>query len=329
MNKVITFAGAVVLLLVFAFYMCSFKVRSTEIAVLKTFGRFEKADIKTEPGLYRKWPWPIQTKVVTDNRVRILKDTYEETQTRDSQNIMVTTYTAWKIDASNPYQFHIANASSEKAAAKKLRSLIQAQKKVVVAQHDLADFVNTDVSKFKFDQIEDELLQATKAIAKREYGIDIKAMGIRRLSFPKTVSEQIFDRMKTREEEKAAKYQSEGEAEAQAIRARASAISRNILAVAERLGKEIRAEADAEVGEYYKEFDKHVELRLFLDQLEATVRSLRERSTLILDRPLAPFNLFEFMPESSGGAERSASKVSSGEGSGPPPSAPASAGPTE
>ena len=59
MNKLTTIVGSAVLLLVFVFYMCSFQVRSTEIAVLNTFGKFEEDDIKTEPQLYFKWPWPI------------------------------------------------------------------------------------------------------------------------------------------------------------------------------------------------------------------------------------------------------------------------------
>ena len=53
-------------------------------------------------------------------------------------------------------------------------------------------------------------------------------------------------------------------------------------------------EAKTEVGEYYKEFDEHPELRLFLDRLEATVRALQERTTIILDSGVAPFGLFDF-----------------------------------
>jgi membrane protease subunit HflC len=294
MNKLTTIVGAAVLLLVFVFYMCSFQVRSTEIAVLKTFGKFDENDIKTEPQLYGKLPWPIESVVITDNRTRVLKDTYEETPTRDSQNLMVTTYTCWRIDKDNPYKFHIANSSSEEKAEEKLRNLVQAQKKIVIAQHDLSDLVNTDPTKFKYDQIEQELMERTVAIARDEYGIDIQAMGIRRLSFPKSVSEKIFDRMKAHEQSKAAKYETEGEAEAQAIVAEASAVSRNIVAVADRLAEQIKSEAKAEVGEYYKEFDEHAELRLFLDRLEATVRALQERTTIILDSGTAPFNLFNF-----------------------------------
>ena len=297
MNKLTTIVGLAVLLLVFGFYMLSFQVRSTEIAVLKRFGKFDESDIKTEPRLYFKWPWPIESVVITDNRTRVLKDTYEETPTRDSQNLMVTTYTCWRIDENNPYKFHIANSSSEKKAEDKLRNLVQAQKKIVIAQHDLSDLVNTDPSKFKYDQIEQELLDRTAKTALEEYGIEIQAMGIRRLSFPKSVSEKIFERMKAHEQKKAAKYETEGEAQAQAIVAEASAVSRNILAVADRLAEQIKAEAKAEVGEYYKEFDEHAELRLFLDRLEATVRALQERTTIIMDSATAPFNLFDFDPD--------------------------------
>lgn len=292
MNKLLTILGAFILVAVFAFYMCTFEVRFTEVAFLKTFGEYKQKDIKTQPGLYRKWPWPFQSVVIIDNRLRILEDSYEETTTRDSQNVMVTTFTGWKIDQDNPYRFHIANRS-EKDAEEKLRNLVQAQKKIVVAQHDLADFVNTDLSKFKFEPIEQELLAQVVGTAREQYGIDIKATGIRRLSFPKSVTEQIFARMKTREEEKAAKYRTEGEAMAQDIRARASAVSRNIIAVAERLADEIRSEANSEVGEIYKEFDQHVELRLFLDRLEASVRALKERTTLIMSDVMAPFGLLD------------------------------------
>ena len=49
--------------------------------------------------------------------------------------------------------------------------------------------------------------------------------------------------------------------------------------------------------EYYKEFDEHAELRLFLDRLEATVRALQERTTIIMDSAFAPFNLFDIDPD--------------------------------
>jgi membrane protease subunit HflC len=113
--------------------------------------------------------------------------------------------------------------------------------------------------------------------------MEVVDVGIRLLSFPKGVTEQIFERMKKSEENKAAQFKAEGLAEGQSIRARASAISENIMAVANRLADEIRAQAQSEVGVYYAEFDKNPQLRLFLDRVEAVKLMLKERSTLIIE----------------------------------------------
>lgn len=288
MNKLITILGAAVLLTVLVLYMCSFQVRFTEVAVVKHFGEFTDKDIKTEPGLYFKWPWPIESKVVTDKRIRILEDTTEETQTQDKINVLVTTFTCWKV--ADIRQFHIAS-SSETNAENKLRELVRSKKKNVVARYNLANFVSTDEQEFKFDEIEQDILHQIQPVALAEYGIAVTDTGIRKLTFPDTVSEQVLERMKKNEESKASKYKKEGEAEAREIRARASAISNNILAVADRLGQQIESQANQEVAQYYKQFDENVELRLFLDRLETSRQVLKERTTLVLSNVLAPFGL--------------------------------------
>lgn len=290
LNKALTIIGAVVLVTVFGFYMCTFQVRTTEVAVLKTFGKFDESDIITDAGLYYKWPWPMQSVLITDKRVRVMKDTYEETRTADAHNIMITTYVCWKVDESNPYLYHIASQTDQDRASK-LRNLVQSEKKIVAAQYKLEEFVNLDPTKFKFDQIENDMFNRIKAVAKREYGIEVVVVGISQLSFPKAVSEEVFNRMKQEQEKKVADFRAEGEAVAQAVRARASAIRENIMAVADRLAGEIEAQANREVAEYYKELEKDVELSLFLQRIESTKQVLKERTTLILDSIIAPFGL--------------------------------------
>ena len=39
-----------------------------------------------------KWPWPIQKVGKSDNRIRILEDTEEQTLTHDSKSLIVVTY---------------------------------------------------------------------------------------------------------------------------------------------------------------------------------------------------------------------------------------------
>ncbi len=291
-KKLKTVLGGFVLAAIFVLQMCTYQVRFTEIAVLKTAGRFDEQDIKTEPGLYWKWPWPFQDVRITDKRIRILKDTYAETRTADKQNVMVTTYVCWKIDEHNPYRFHIASRTID-GAEDKLRSKVQSEKKAIVAKYNLDEFVNTDPDKFRFEAIETELRDRLAAVARAEYGIEVVEVGIRKLSFPATVSEKVFDRMKQDQEQKIAEFRSIGEAKAQAIRAEASAISESIMAVTNRLASEIEASAQEEVGKYYKVFAANVELRLFLDQLEASRDVLRTRTTLVVDSLVAPFGLVD------------------------------------
>ncbi len=291
MGRLKTVLGAVVLLIIFALYMCTFRVRFSEMAVLKTLGKFTQQSIIDKPGLYLKWPL-IQSVVTTDARIRTLTDTYEESQTSDRKNIMATTYVCWRVDPGNPYKYHIASPDDKKAESN-LKSIVQNKKKGVIAQYKLSALVNTNPDDLKFAEVEQKLRDEIEGQAKEMYGIDVVQVGIRRLSFPEGITEQVFESMKAKEEQDATKIKTEGQAIAQETRARASAMRENILAVADRLSKEIEAEANREVASYYKEFDKNVELRLFLDQLEATKNVLKERTTLVLDTAIAPFGLIE------------------------------------
>ena len=81
--------------------------------------------------------------------------------------------------------------------------------------------------------------------------------------------------------------------------------SENIMAVANRMAEEIKAEAQAEVGVYYAEFEKNPQLRLFLDRVDAVKLMLKERSTLILDE-LSPDWLLQLVQP---GGEQVSSKA--------------------
>ena len=103
MKNLGTILSAVFLAIILILYMCTFQVRFTEVAIKKTWGQPDKAAI-TEPGLKFKWPAPIQSVVVYDKRMRILEDRTEETRTVDGKNLLITTFTLWRIK--DPSTFH-------------------------------------------------------------------------------------------------------------------------------------------------------------------------------------------------------------------------------
>ena len=280
--------SAMALAAVFGLYMCTYQVRSTEVAIVKTFGKADQQAIK-EPGLKFKWPPPIQNVVKYDTRIRLLEDTPEETPTRDSNNVIVSTFTAWKI--TDPYQFHRASAV-ESDAEDNLRARIRAHKKTVIGKHNFSEFVSTDPAERKLSQIESEMEKLIATDAERDFGISIVFFGIKQLALPQEVTQTVFDAMKKVEQNKADNFKSQGEAEATKIIAQAGESANRILSVARQKADEIRADGRAEVSRLASRFDEAPELRIFLDKLEAFDQLLRSRATVVLDLNYPPIDLF-------------------------------------
>ena len=289
MKNVGTILAAVFLAIVLLLYMCTFQVRFTEVAIKKTWGRpADKAIV--EPGLKLKWPYPIQSAVLYDKRVRVLQDRTEETRTEDAKNVLLTTFTLWRIK--DPGKFHTNFPSGVEDGEKKLRTTIVTYKHAVTGNHDFDEFVSTDPADRKIDEIEREM-QAAIAAHAGDYGIEVAGFGIQKLGLPESVTVSIFGSMKSNEEKKAARYLAEGEARAAETRARAQAAEDRIMAVTRQKVAEIEAQAQRVVSEYYREFDEHPALRIFLDELRTVKKALRERTTLIISTKEPPWNVFD------------------------------------
>jgi membrane protease subunit HflC len=290
MKNLATILAALVVALVLLLYMCTFQVRFTEVAIKKTWGSPNK-DAITEPGLYFKWPRPIQSVVLYDKRIRILEDRTEETRTIDGKNLLLTTFTLWRIG--NPAKFHTNFPAGVEEGEKKLRSTVITHKHAITGKHEFNDFVTTDPDRRKIREIESEIKAAVAADSHREYGIEVVDFGVKRLGLPTSVTTAIFESMRSHEEAKAARYTAEGDARANDILANARAIERRILAEVDKKVSEIKTDAERVVSDYYKEFSEYPNLRIFLDKLRTAAQAIRERSTIIIDTTESPWNVFD------------------------------------
>jgi membrane protease subunit HflC len=289
MKNVGTVVAAVFLGIILLLYMCTFQVRFTGIAIKKTWGKPAPAAV-TEPGLKFKWPYPIQSVVVYDKRIRILEDRTEETRTVDAKNLLLTTFTLWRIN--DAAKFHTNFPAGVEDGERKLRTTVVNSKQAVTGKHEFVEFVSTDPADRKIRDIEREMERAIARDAIEEYGIEVVGFGIKKLALPESVTVAIFESMKTNEQKKAARYTAEGEAQAAEMLAKARAAEDRIMAVARQKVAEIEARAERVVSEYYKEFDRNPELRIFLDWLRTVEEALRERTTLIIDTHEAPWSVF-------------------------------------
>ncbi len=289
MRNLPTLLAGLVVVTILGFYMCTYQVRFTEVAIKKTFGEPDD-EAQKEPGLYFKMPWPIQSVVKFDSRLRVLEDKTEETITADSKNVIITTATLWSID--EPYKFHRSFPRGVEDGEKTLREAIRSEKKAVVGQYDFANFVSTRPGERKLRDIEDTMLNRVSDVWMERHGVRIKSFGITKLTLPQSVTEAIFDSMKKAEQIKAATYQAEGSAQADQIIASAEASRERILSVARRRADEIRNEGERVVSEIYKQFQEYPELRIFLDKINALSQTFANETTLILDdRGLSPWSI--------------------------------------
>src|SRR5436190_16986744 len=97
MNKrnPVTIIIGIVLILVFVLLLFVFQVRTTEVAVVTTFGRATRPI--TAPGPYFKWPWPIQKVQKFDKRIHNFESKFEQVLTPDGYSLLIMAYTGWTI----------------------------------------------------------------------------------------------------------------------------------------------------------------------------------------------------------------------------------------
>ncbi|MCH7839035.1 MAG: hypothetical protein IID38_02210 [Planctomycetes bacterium] len=297
MKNLGTIVSAVFLAAVLLLYMCTFQVRFTEVAIMKTWGKPADEAI-TEPGLNFKWPPPIQTTVIYDKRIRILEDRTEETRTVDGKNLVVTTFTLWRIK--DPARFHTNFPGGVEEGEKKLRTTVVAHKQAVIGQRRFDEFISTRPEERKIREIEQEIQSLVAQDAMSQYGIEVVGFGLKKLALPEAVTTAIFDSMKSHEQAKASRYRAEGDARAAAILADAHAAETRILSAVNDKVAGIEAEAQRVVNQYYKEFDEHPELRIFLDTLHTIGEALRHRATLIIDTQQAPWDVLDVNQRGSG-----------------------------
>ena len=276
---------------VMGLYLITFQVRETESALVTRFGKPVREI--TEPKLYFKWPAPIERVHKFDSRMQVFEADLGETTTKGAVPIIVNTYVVWRI--AEPLKF-LNSVGTVKEAEVKLYSQITDTQNRVIGQHSFGEFVNSDAAKIKFKQIEAEMLADLEQTLSDEYGIEIKTLGIKQLKVSKDVTVKVFERMKAARNRRTEATIARGEAEATKIRADANLKKTELLAAAEARAKAIRGQGDAEAAKYYKLLEEEPELAMFLRNIEALEKILKERSTIVIRDDSEPFKLLREIP---------------------------------
>jgi membrane protease subunit HflC len=289
----LTLVIGLLLIIIFGLLLFTFQVRTTEVAVVTTFG--EPTRPITNANLYFKWPWPIQKVWSFDQRVQDFEDRLTEGLTRDSFNLLTSVYVGWKVSDPTAFFPRFAGSANPIAAAETLLDQwLGNTKTAVVGRHPLSDFISTSDNGASFVAIEKEILAAIQSqLSTNNLGLEIEFLGIKRLQLPESVTQSVFERMTSERKVLADRFQYEGEAEAQRIRSDAERKASEVLANAEGQATEIKGKGEAEAAKSLKVFQQNPELASFIFRLSALEGSLKDRSILIFDQHTPPFDLFQ------------------------------------
>ena len=198
----------------------------------------------------------------------------------DKNPIIITCYICWQVK--DPLLF-FQSLSNSGIATKKLSDMVNSQMGNALGEFTLDNIINTDPSRVRLDDLEQQIMARTNAGAVERYGIEVVDIGVRHLAYPSVVADAVYNRMRSEREKEARKFRAQGMEEATKIRAKADREAKQILAQAFKQSEIIKGEGDRQALETYANaYQKDRAFFEFLKAMEVYKEILDSRSTLIL-----------------------------------------------
>lgn len=259
------------LLVLFAFSTIII-VDETEQIVILQFGKPIRTI--TEPGLNWKFPAPFQTSDTFEKRLLEYDVPPEEILSRDKKSLIIDNYVRWKI--TDPLLF-LKTVKAVPTAKTRLDDIVYSELRQELGNHDMVEIITENR----------ELIMNKVTIASNEetskFGIEIVDVRIRRVDLPQENEASIYARMEAERKRQANKFRSEGEEEAQKIRAATDRDKTVLLAEAYKQAQKIRGQGEAVALDIYATaFSKDPSFYEFQKTLETYEKIIDEKTTLVL-----------------------------------------------
>ena len=289
----IVFAVLVVGLLVA--YGSSYTVQEEQGAIVTRFGK--PVQERTTPGLYGKWPWPIEQVHPIDMRYRYHNTPFTATFTRDRKNVVMLTYVVWRVE--NPLLFFQSLGKPDEAE-QKLDGIISASKNFHMGNYELSALVSTTPGKIESPEIEKRILADVREPMATKFGVAVEQVGIKRIAYPEENMEAVLEQMRAERRSEAGELRARGTKEAEAIRNEGLVEAEQILRAAREEAGTIMGRAEQQAAETYaKAHQLDPDFYRFWRSMQVIRNTLGAKSTVVLRSDQEPFReLFE--SESSG-----------------------------
>ncbi|MBT8131447.1 MAG: protease modulator HflC [Gammaproteobacteria bacterium] len=266
---------------------CFFIVDERELALRFKFGEIVQTDY--EPGLYFKWPMPINNVLKLPDRILTSDNQPERFLTGETKFVLVDFFIKWKItDAS---QFYRSFRGLEDTAHARLVEIVTDGMKDEFSRRTIPEVVSAERS-----ELMDRMLIASREVA-QAVGVDIIDVRVKRIDLPDEVSGSVYDRMRQERARTAKKLRAEGEETSERIQAEAERERTIIVAQAYRDAEQIRGEGDARAAEIYAAaYNRNQEFYSFHRSMQAYRQALGTGSDILVLEPDSEF--FQYLNKS-------------------------------
>lgn len=275
-NIVIIVAALVVFILATATYT----VDERETAIKFRFKEIVKTDI--EPGLHFKMPF-VNT-VEKFSKLILTLDAQPDTfLTGEKKYVQVDFFVKWKIV--NVDTFYRATRGNLGRAQNRLESIMKDGLRNEFSTRTIKEAITGERG-----EIMTALREKAAAATEASLGIEIVDARVSQIDFTESVSESVYERMRTERQRVAQDFRSRGQAEGEKIRAVADRQAVIIEANAYRDAEKIRGEGDAKSAEVYANaYSKKAEFYDFYRSLAAYKKSLGTGGDIMVLEPDAEF----------------------------------------
>jgi modulator of FtsH protease HflC len=277
-----------------------FVVDQRQFGILYSFGQIK--EVITEPGLRFKLPQPFQNVVFLDRRVLTL-DSPEtgSIQTAEKKNLVVDWLVKWRIADARQFIRNNTGGTNIATAEDRLRSVVQDALNSEVNKRTVKDVLSTDRDKI-MQGVQQRLIDDAKT-----FGIEIVDVRIKRVDFPASVADSVYQRMKSERQQVANELRSTGSAEGEKIRADADRQREVLLAEAYREAQKVKGDGDAKAAAIYAEaFGRDAQFAQFYRNLDAYKASFGKKSDVMVLDPSSEF--FKTMRNGGAGGNAAAGK---------------------
>jgi len=247
-------------------------VDETEQIVILQFGK----PVRTlkEPGLNWKLPAPLQTSNSFEKRLLEYDVPPEEVLSKDKKSLIIDNYVRWRI--TDPLLF-LQTVAAIPTAKTRLDDIVYSELRQELGTHDMVEIITENR-----ELIMEKVTKASNEETSK-YGIEVIDVRIRRVDLPQENEASIYARMEAERKRQANKFRSEGEEEAQKIRAATDRDKTVILADAYKSAQQIRGEGEAKALDVYaSSFSKDPNFYEFIRTLETFEKVIDDKTTLVL-----------------------------------------------